>query len=755
MRTRLFLFQSLAIFSFLIACGPGTEKGAEEKSQAKLELPLELKLVRSEAWSERDSGFILTKGAEGLLEAPAWWTGNRPPAGEMVVLEVAYRDDLTQPVRAEVYSGMGSSSSYSELHRFGGLDDSAWKTARIPCPWDLTLLHFPSSTVRFRLISDSGDLELKSFRLVEPEADDEQRYNTQTREWVRQLQSARVRVEPEYYKLAQTPVLDNQWADSPLVPYQRNWTDLVLTISAPQAGETGFPVSVRMARNEYEPVQIGIYANGTDLSEVEVTVDPITGPNGAAVAASRVRVAEYSLIDSRISALKVEPFPQRLWPAHSFAVPAGRSHLVWIELHTAEKTAIPGKYSTSIRIRAKDLEEITVPLSLEILPYRLLTMDEANLKLGGCILGFVPEHDLAFQREYNHNMADPHILPELFKEGDSFGMDFRIMDECMAAALRQGFKTIYLFLGGNPNGFPQTMTLERNLAKVVFGLDDKGWRAMVMEKPDSVHPRLAPYLVEWTRRLGEHAKAQSWPSLILSPFDEPNKWAGTSTELGSLAFIKSHFIHTVQLLREGWPDVLIGTDMYTYTDAIVFLPYLDIYNTNSTHLNLNLPNEVRTAGKTFWEYTTVDVTPAFSRYTLGFYFGAHGSTGALLWAYNWGKRFDTLDDPNWLYAWYTPFEVIPTVCMEGVREGMDERRLLETLKRKAAEKNVDLSGFLGDLFQETEALREDLRFFVISTWPHARSGKTFTIEDLRKYEKRAGVMNTWHDRLVDKLLSLQ
>jgi len=750
-----FLIYFLVLFFLLIACHQENEKLQGFRAPAGVKLPIELSVISSDAWHKGEGLPILVENKAGLIEAPAWWVGNRPPPGEMVVLEVGYRDNVTAPVRVEVYSGMGTSNPYSELHRFGGLGDGSWKTACIPCPWGLTMLHPASKTIRFRLISDAGDLEIKDFRLVKPGAADEQRYNAETREWVRRVQAASAKIAPEYYALVKTPKLSTEWADKALVPFHREWMDMVMTISAPQTGETDFPVYVRMTQNEFEPVQLGIYANGVDLDGVEVAVDPIRGPYGSEVAKTSVRVAEYSLIKSRISAFEVEPFPLRLWPNYSFNVPRGRSHFVRIELQTSESSAVAGKYSTLVRIKARGVEEITVPLNLEILPLRLLTMDEAGLKLGGHIRGLVPEYDLAFQRLYNHNLAAIYVLPELKHEGEaSFSMDFRVLDDWMASAVHQGFNDVYLFLGGNPFGFPQTMTLERQLAEAALGLDKEAWHALAMEKPDSVHPKLAPLYEEWASRLGRHAKYQNWPQLVLTPFDEPNKWSANRPGLGSLSFIKPHFIHCADLLRRGFPEAPVAADMYTYDKAIVFLPYLDIYSTNSVHINPDLPAEIRRAGKYLWEYSTVDVTSSFNRYTLGYFFGAHNSQGAHLWAYNWGKRFDTLNDPNWQYAWYTPFDVIPTPCLEGLREGMDDRRLLETLKKKAAEKNIDISGFLSSLFKEATGMQDQLRFFVIAQWSHAQSGRTFTIKDLREYEKAAGVMYDWHDRIVEKIISL-
>ena len=514
MKGKLLLICWLFSILGLTACAPETVKPSGFKAPEGVKLPLELKVVSPGARQEAEGVLVLAAGSQNLVEAPAWWSGNRPPTGEMAVLEIEYRDDPNLLVRAEVYSGMGSGRQYSELHRFGGEGQGTWKTARIPCPWDLTLLYLRSSSIRFRLTPEGGDAAIRGLRLVEPRASDEQRYNAETRAWVRRIQQKRARIDPKYYELAQEPEIPDRWADSPLVPYRRNWMDPVLPISAPRPGEMQFPILVRMALNEYQPLQIGIYANGEDLSGVEVSIGPITGQSGEIVVDARVRVAEYSLVASRLEGIEVEPFPQCLWPAYPVEVRAGQSHMVWIVLHTSENTARPGRYFTTIRMTCQGREETTIPLDLEILPCRLLTMDEADLKLGGHILGLVGERDLAFQREYNHNMADlwyGAIHPELTKEGDSFSMDFRIMDDWMAAAARQGFTDVYYFLGGNPYGFPMTMDLERDLAKTVFQTDDEGWRKLAMINPDSVAPELAGHLVEWARKLGEHAKQAGWP----------------------------------------------------------------------------------------------------------------------------------------------------------------------------------------------------------------------------------------------------
>jgi len=743
------------ISTFLIFISSCNVKDSEQKGNTvgafraptNLTLPLSVVPKVSTAWSSTDDGFMLARGVPGVLDVPVWWQGIRPPAGEMVVLQIEYRDVVNAPVQAEVFSGLGDKSrSFSELHRFGGTGSGAWLKTRIPCPWDLACQVLPEATLRFRLISDGGDVPIRNIQLTSPLPEDEINWGSETREWVRRVQSDTT-VDPDYYSLAQTPVLTGSWAKAPLVPFKRNWADPVLPVSAPGVGETDFPVSVQMATNEYAPVQLGIYANGRDLNDVQVSLDPIRDKAGKVVATGIVRAAEYSLVRSRIDGQTVEPFPQRLWPAYPFDVPAGRSHMVLIDICTTSPMSTPGHYSTKVRISARGISRKTaVSLEIDILPYHLLTMDEADLKLGGHIPGLIPEHDLAFQSKYNHNMIDlwyGSIRPEISLERDSLQLDFRMMDDWMAGARRQGFNTFYYFLGGNPYGFPSTMDLEKDLANAALGLDPMGWSTLALKNREIVPPSLAPFLVQWARRIGEHARDANWLHLTWSPMDEPAKWIQSPPNIGSLDYIKPHFFDIARLLKKGFPDAPMVADLHHYKGGMVFLPALDIVCTNATFENLAMPDEVRAAGKVFWEFSGCDDKgmPGKGRFTFGFYYASHDSRAAQIWAYNWAKGFNTLRGENWIYAWSTPFDVIPSPFMLGVREGLDDRRLIETLKRKALEKNVDIGPFLADLFAEVKA-SDSLRTSKI------------TPKNLWDVSNDARILDKWNNLLREKLISL-
>jgi hypothetical protein len=684
------LLYAASLFCLILAFSPAPAAVLTFKAPAGVKLPLAMTPASGDnAWSGSGAELTLAARLGGLLEAPAWFSGNRPPRGEMVVLELEYLDNVKEMITAEVYSGLSTDRPFDEVHRFGGHGDSQWRTARIPAPADMIYRHLPSGTIRFRIASPGGELKIRAARLVNPLPDEQARYEAECREWVARAQK-RAAIDPTYWSLAEAPVLPGDWAGRRLVPFARNYMDLVLPVSAPRAGEAGAALNARMFLNELEPLQLGVYANGADLKGVSVTVDPLKDSSGRTVAESEVRVAEYSLVKGwNIRNYFVEPFPQRLWPSYAFDVPAGRSHMLLITLKTDEKISRPGKYRAAVRIKAAKsggVEETAVPLELEILDRRLLTMEEAGLKLGGCTNGLIPEFEMEWLTQNNHNMVNiwyQSDRPEMKKNGGSFEMDYRLMDEFMLSAKRAGMTDMVYFLGGNPYGFPQTMHLPRILARTMLGLDDRGWSELAFRDPENVPPEVAPYIVEWARRFRAHADSAGWPNVILTPFDEPAKWHQYTSDKGMLFFIKPQFKKQVALLRQGDPKVQIYGSIHHYYGGIDFLGGVDIFCTNAVAENWNLPNEVRAGGKTLWQYssTTDKTLPGVPRFTFGWYFAGHDSRGSLVWAYNWGNRFDTLDGENWMYAWQTPFGMLPAPFMTGLREAWDDRRLLETLKK--------------------------------------------------------------------------
>jgi hypothetical protein len=294
----------------------------------------------------------------------------------------------------------------------------------------------------------------------------------------------------------------------------------------------------------------------------------------------------------------------------------------------------------------------------------------------------------------------------------------------MATAKARGMEAMVWFLGGNPTGYPQTLSIERELYRVMYGTAEP-YIDLVTREKGTIPAVVKPLYTQWLREVWQHARQHAWPELIFTPFDEPAKW--TQDRGGAGTWIRSHFEEACALIRQAAPGAKIYGSMH-HAHGIVFLPVLDIFCTNAIDEDEQLGEKVRRAGKEFWQYRggTAGAAgrPDLARSTFGFFFNAYDSRGHLVWAYNWGARFDTSRGRHWLMAWPTPFDVIPTPFYEGLREGLDDRRYVETLKRLAQERGVEITDFLAALDAEARQLgAANGQGAAGDFWLHARASR--------------------------------
>ena len=136
--------------------------------------------LNPEAWGPvmHETGTVyrtVLKDRAAWFRIPGWW-GNtvRPPRGAQHVMEVSYRDVVTEPVIAEVFGAVEVDLARSETHRFGGANDGSWKIANIPASWDMLI--WPKGTksaeFSFRATADLpiGSITIRKARLDNPDA---------------------------------------------------------------------------------------------------------------------------------------------------------------------------------------------------------------------------------------------------------------------------------------------------------------------------------------------------------------------------------------------------------------------------------------------------------------------------------------------------------------------------------------------------------------------------------------------------------
>jgi hypothetical protein len=680
----------------------------------------QIKELNPEAWGpvthERGTVYRLAlKGRPAWFRIPGWW-GNtiRPPHGAHYILELAYRDVVAEPAIAEIFGAIEVNLARSETHRFGGANDGRWKVANIPAGWD-TLI-WPKGTKSAELgFRVSADLPISRIRIREARLPEDQiRYGKESRAWVAQVQASEAMTARTAIK-AEDPVIPKELRDAAFVPYVRPYYDRIYPNSAPQKGEAGAPIRICVARNEYEPAAFSVFAQ-RDIGNLNYSLTDLRNAAGEILACEIYRqTVEFALEQKRFADEKTAGLvwaPQRLWPAFNTEIKQGQSAWFYLTVHTLGASTKPGVYSGKVLI-SDGKNTGTIPLEIEVLPISLLTMEEAGLRMGGCAKGLPPAGDLKVMQEHNHNMVNiwfHGVRPEMKKVGNRIDLDFYYLDDWMKMARERGQKSMVWFLGGNPNGYPETLSIEAELYSQMYeGGQTAYYRKMALpENRGKILPEIRELYKQWLMGVVAHAKENSWPELIFTPFDEPAKWAykeprveaNRKYAIGCGPWIRDHFKAACALIHEAVPGSRVYLSLHNNYEAEahgfkgrigeIFIPDVDIVCTNAIEDDNQLGDKVRRAGKEFWQYTGLQ-TPRFS---FGFWFGAWDSRGSLCWAYNWGARFDITRGSNWQYAWHSPFETVLTPAYEEMREAWDDRRYLETAKAAAKKAGKDISSLL-------------------------------------------------------------
>lgn len=731
----------------------------------------DIKNLSPDSWSastqDGDHTFRAARAgkASAVITVPAWWGSSfRPAQGTIYNLHITYKDTATTPVIFLSHGGFTRAWGRGEVHRFGGTGDNQWKTADVPLSWDLLCrvnvpFKGPGDTTEFALTTDV-DLPVESITVQIAAPDAAARYGQETRAWVAAAQADK-RAKADL-GTKQTPVIPPAMKDEPAVPFARTYLVPLMRNDAPQNGEAGAALSLRMARNEYEPAAFGVYANGHNLKNVTFAVGDLLDKEGNKLICDvDCRTAEYAAVSTG-SRAKPDAgylmYPQRLWPMFPADITKDQSHGFWITLHTLGEKSLPGLYRGTVDIKA-DGVSAALPIQVQVVPVTLLTMKQAGLECGGCS-GQVPAQDLQCLAQHNHTGMDlwfSSTQPQMRAIDDKIQFDWTYLDDWMAAAKSTGMDHMMWFLGGEPYGFPDTMHAERDLYRATATAPSQDLRkeflSRMNENPDKVLPELRPRYKALISNMAQHAKAADWPArLIIHPFDEPAKWVQNSAAanpfhkvIGAGPWIKPHFQDCAALIRDaakGHDNILVGGDMHHATPSMCFLNDVDVFCTNAIHEDPQLNRHVAQAGVAFWQYSgTGDHTPAHQpRYTFGFFFGAYDSRGYLIWAYDAADRFDTsAGGGQWAYGWYTPFGTVTTPFMAGVREGCDDRLWMETYKKAvgfAAAQPVLQPIDVAAIQQRTAAGRD-------------------TVNDFFAEMTRVEKLNEWRDQVIDALIAAQ
>ncbi len=707
-------------------------------------------------------------GKPNAFYVKAWWKQEalRPPEGSAFILELKFKDTLKSPAWFYANGAWGGGYGSSEVHRFGGTGDGKWKTASIPITWEYLCRQLrPTRPWQHR-----PDAALFSIKSTEPvpvasltpralKAGDRERYFEEIRTF-NALEQTEARQQTPY----PSSVGPIEGEARTAVPFHWDRPDSLLPNFKPTADLLKAPIKIRMCLNEIQPAAFGVFANGLKLEGVQYSVSDLKSEQGTLKAKLTCRTAEYTLLRRKKNIFWL---PQRLWPAYAVDIPEGRSHFFVANIETLRGQTLPGTYKGQITITHKQGTQ-TIPLEVEVMGVDLLTMDEAGLQFGGCNRGLSPMSDVKFQVEYNQTITNlwydgvaPYILG-VNKDG-TLDLDYTYINEWMTRAKINGMQKVVYFLGGGPTKFPTTISLGAALGSITR--ETKGghetWKKKLkwfkeqgsQKNRNKMLPNTRILYKQWVKQVVAYSRKHNWPELILTPFDEPATWTRkriTKREgsIGSGPWIRSYFKDACAAIHEADPKVRIYASIHDLRgkSGICFLPDVEVFCTNAIMQDEKAPEKVREAGKAsaadggrpkeWWQYSfTGGSRPEYIRYTMGYFFGHYDARGGLIWAYNWEQGWNSMES-KWRYAWQTPLGIIPGNFFEGVREGLDDRRILETYKKSFKE--------------DPKAMKELTQLLSEARQARGNSG-TSRVTDFWTGITNPLLMEKWRNRLLDRL----
>jgi hypothetical protein len=314
------------------------------------------------------------------------------------------------------------------------------------------------------------------------------------------------------------------WEVNPLVK--------VFPDSPPQA-QAG-AVSVELARNEYQAVQLALRVAWAGTNRLSITVSPLKNRDGGELPLVKIERVGYVPVDypSAYYSTSVPEWcrkvpqgagatdgwagwwPDPLAPGSTLNLSSNQTQPVWFTIH-APKQAAPGRYRAEITLGAGSKETLKLPLTVEVLPFalpeqgRLRAIFDLRFGPGGAFGSSSGSKDvqrrwLRFMAEHRLGINEIQPPPKFNYEAGKVSMDATEFDETARFCFDE--------LGMNAAYTPQFFYLFgwAYPPKKLFGLD--------------------PFTPEWTaafqqayRLFTEHLRQKGWhDKFVYYVSDEPH-----------------------------------------------------------------------------------------------------------------------------------------------------------------------------------------------------------------------------------------
>ncbi|MGE0486800.1 MAG: hypothetical protein AB7Q81_21790 [Gammaproteobacteria bacterium] len=489
------------------------------------------------------------------------------------------------------------------------------------------------------------------------------------------------------------------------------------------------------ARGESEP-----YAFAVRLAErggtVTVTIDDFAGPPGL-IAREQVSLRVMQAWRARVhprgrdDTTSLRPMALLAPARDSWPVAAGCTTVFVLDIHVPA-TAAPGTYRAYAHVRIDGAPIADIPLTLDVAPFELLAN---NFHVGafgttydqwaGGFTGYYPEM-IEMDARYGFDLAGAFFnkgneLP--FRrttdgrlEVDESDARFARFDATLQRLREHGMGDVVFWNWGATGNV-------RQFDDVLRGAGIGGGIASAAGKQGFADMLRAIKLAE-----GAHG----WPEIVVNPFDEALKDQAAVRELiAAVPLVQAASPATRLYMTEWRPGYtrhyqssgqqLVGRGRPRAAARAALVasgerPRLNFQVIGSNTLDAEGRAIQDLLGGEYWHYTGATTLSAASRFAFGFRPWIRRSEAVLLWANYKGE----LDGSGWTLHYVLPKDpqgrqhrdtrgpVVPSVRALAVREGIDDRRYIETLRYHAVRLGArDDLAFLARLQHRAAALLQN------------------------------------------------
>jgi len=461
------------------------------------------------------------------------------------------------------------------------------------------------------------------------------------------------------------------------VVFSKNFLRYVYPWTIPAQEERINSVSVRISRNDFEPLTFSIYPI-RELGEVVVSVSDMQGPDGRVISSDNVQIHVVKAVKVRSGrGTGYRLIPRMLERTDRAFIPIAYTTRFWLTIH-ADSSAAPGLYRGRLRLQPRKEQSVEIPLSVEVLPILLEPVP-------GITYNMFMSYEFFELESKDWTAGDRE---KIYRDGVNVFRDFK----------NHGMTSVDVaspyYFQWNRDGSPRLEHFKATVtaAKEVGFTGPVFWYfahyvqaakafhpGNVLTYDPKIHPKRAVFLVKTAQKL---AGELDGPPVYFVPIDEPRIASRQKITLDLLKAIKKV------------PGV------HTMSSTDIGGKLLDIENNSQSHKKPLSPGEkVRKSEREVWEYDNGPIgslNPGYSRYVYGYYTWRQDLDGMNSWGFNTaensrGHPYEDLDHErsDWNLAYPHPGGPLPTPNWEALREGIDDVRYVYRLEKLILEKTAD------------------------------------------------------------------